>query len=83
MALAARLVPSTARRLTRRLLSAPAVAPAETATSSIYNPPEEHAALRAMTRQFSEEEVDPQRAAFDAARGRAEFGDGERGAPGH
>ena len=47
MALAARLVPSTARRLARRLLSAPAVAPAETATNSIYNPTEEHAALRA------------------------------------
>eukprot|EP00629_Pelagomonadales_sp_RCC1024_P008550 CAMPEP_0119293440 /NCGR_PEP_ID=MMETSP1329-20130426/46094_1 /TAXON_ID=114041 /ORGANISM="Genus nov. species nov., Strain RCC1024" /LENGTH=414 /DNA_ID=CAMNT_0007294309 /DNA_START=78 /DNA_END=1319 /DNA_ORIENTATION=- len=46
--------------------SAPALA-TEAAAISLYNPTEEHAALRSMCRQFAEEEVDPQRAAFDAA----------------
>ena len=37
----------------------------EGATTNMYNPTEEHGALRQMVRQFAEQEVDPQRAEYN------------------
>ena len=48
----------------RRLLSSAAALDSEGATN-MYNPTEEHGALRQMVRQFAEQEVDPQRAEYN------------------
>lgn len=53
-----------ARPLVRSLSAAPA--PGDDATrSSLYNPTEEHLALREMVKAFAEGEVDPQRLEYD------------------
>jgi isovaleryl-CoA dehydrogenase len=49
----------------RRLLSSAAALESEGATTNMYNPTEEHGALRQMVRQFAEQEVDPQRAEYN------------------